>query len=133
MSSKFGEIRPWTTELAALERLKNKSHRLIMEKMTSSHFLRFFHLSLFILAGNEDMHKSLAEFEIRPDPTTGFHGNRECFNLESGVATFSRLFLMGSFSYLQAVMTYIRAWMSLKFDQIRPQTTELAALKRLKN
>ena len=23
MSSKFGEIRPWTTELAALERLKN--------------------------------------------------------------------------------------------------------------
>ena len=37
MSSKFGEIRQNTTELAALERLK-KSHRLIMEKMTSSHF-----------------------------------------------------------------------------------------------
>ena len=67
MSSKFGEIRPWTTELAALESLKKKSHRLIMEKMTSSHFL---------LAGNEDMHRSLDEFEIRPDPTTGFHGNR---------------------------------------------------------
>ena len=75
MSSKFGEIRPWTTELAALDRLK-KSHRLIMEKMTSSHFLRYFSLILFILAGNEDMHKSLDEFEIRPDPTTGFHGNR---------------------------------------------------------
>ena len=29
------------TELAALERLK-KSHRLIMEKMTSSHCLRYF-------------------------------------------------------------------------------------------
>ena len=41
MSSKLGEIRPWTTELAALERLK-KSHRLIMEKMMSSHFLRYF-------------------------------------------------------------------------------------------
>ena len=41
MSSKFGEIRPWTAELAALERLK-KSHRLIMEKMTSSHFLHYF-------------------------------------------------------------------------------------------
>ena len=26
-------------------------------------------------------------------------------------------------------MTYIRAWMSLKFGQIRPLTTELAALK----
>ena len=71
MSSKFVEIRPWTTELAALERLK-KSHRLIMEKMTSSHFLFF----LFILAGNKDMHRSLDEFKIRPDPTTGFHGNR---------------------------------------------------------
>ena len=41
MSSKFGEIRPWTTELADLERLK-KSHRLIMDKMTSSHFPRYF-------------------------------------------------------------------------------------------
>ena len=25
---------------------------------------------LFILAGNDDIHKSLHEFEIRPDPTT---------------------------------------------------------------
>ena len=29
-------------------------------------------------------------------------------------------------------MIYIRAWMSLKFGQIRPSTTELADLKRLK-
>ena len=79
------------------------------------------------------MHKSMDEFEIRPDPTTGFHGNRYCYNLKNGVATFSRSFLMGSFSYLQVVMTYIRAWMSLKFGQIRPRTTELAALKHLKN
>ena len=57
------------------------------------------------------MHRSLDEFEIRPDPTTGFHGNR-CYNLKNGVSPFSRLFLMGSFSYLQVMMTYIRAWMS---------------------
>ena len=40
-----------------------------------------------------------------------------------------------SFSYLQVMMSYIIAWMSLKFGQIRPQTTELlaAALERLKN
>ena len=75
MSSKFGETRPWTTELAALERLK-KSNILIIEKMMSSYFSAIFHTTLFILAGNEDMHKSLYEFEIRPDPTTGFHGNR---------------------------------------------------------
>ena len=74
------------------------------------------------------MHKSLDEFEIRPDPTTGFHGNNYCYNLENGVTTFSRLFLMGSFSYLQVMMTYIRAWMSLKFSQIQLWTTELAAL-----
>ena len=80
------------------------------------------------------MHRSLNEFEKnRPDPTTGFHGNSKCYNLKNGVALFSRLFLMGSFSYLQVMMTYIRAWMSLKFGQIRPWTTELAALKRLKN
>ena len=47
MSSKFGKIRPWTTELAALEHLK-KSHRLIMEKMTSSHFLRYFSSDPFL-------------------------------------------------------------------------------------
>ena len=29
-------------------------------------------------------------------------------------------------------MTYIRAWMSLKFGQIRSGTTELAALEHLK-
>ena len=79
------------------------------------------------------MHRSLNEFEIRPDPTTGSHGNRLCYNLKNGVAPFSLLFLMGSFSYLQVMMTYIRAWMSLKYGQIRPRTTELAVLKRLKN
>ena len=67
------------------------------------------------------MHKSLNEFEIQPDPTTGFPGNRLCYNLKNSVATFSRLFLMGSFSYLQVMMTYIRAWMSL--FEIRPDPT----------
>ena len=79
------------------------------------------------------MHKSLDEFENQPDPTTGIHGNRKCYNLKNDVATFSRLFMMGSFSYLQVTMTYIRAWISLKFGQIRSRTTELAALECLKN
>ena len=30
-------------------------------------------------------------------------------------------------------MTYIRAWISLQFGQIRSRTTELAALERLKS
>ena len=29
-----------------------------------------------MLAGNNDIHESLDEFEIWPDSTTGFHGNR---------------------------------------------------------
>ena len=37
---------------------------------------------------------------------------------ENGIAKFSRLFLIGSFSYLQVSMTYVRTWMSSKFGQI---------------
>ena len=49
------------------------------------------------------------------------------YNGKNGVAIFSQLFLIKSFSYLQVTMTYIRAWMSSKFGQIRPWTTELAS------
>ena len=42
------------------------------------------------------------------------------YNGKTGVATFSRLFLIRSISYLQVTMTYMRAWMSLKFGQISP-------------
>ena len=47
-----------------------------MVKMMSSHFSAIFNWILFIFAGNEDMRKRLDEFEIRPDATTDFHGNR---------------------------------------------------------
>ena len=29
-----------------------------------------------MLAGNDNIHESLDEFEIQQDSTTGFHGNR---------------------------------------------------------
>ena len=38
-----------------------------------------------------------------------------------------------SFSYLHVTMTYIRAWMTSKFGQIRSGTTKLAALEHLKS
>ena len=41
------------------------------------------------------------------------------YNGKNDVSTFSRLFLIGSFSYLQIMKTYMRAWMSLKFGQIQ--------------
>ena len=51
----------------------DSSHRVIMGKTASSRFLeRFFEQILFILAGNDDMHESLDEFEIWPDSTTDY-------------------------------------------------------------
>ena len=55
------------------------------------------------------------------------------YNGKNEVITFSRLFLIRSFSYLQVMRTYIKAYMSLDFRQVPPLTTELAALERLKN
>ena len=82
MSSKFGRIQLWTTELAALERRKKFPYT---------------------------------------------------YNGENYVSTFSRLLLIGFFSYLQVMKTCIKAWMSLNLGQIPPLTMELAALQRLKN
>ena len=45
---------------------------------------------------------------------------------------FFRLLLIQSFLYLQVTRTYIKSWTSSNFTQIRPLTTELAALERLK-
>ena len=43
--------------------------RVTVEKMASSRFLELFDRIHFILAGNDDIHKSLNEFEIQRDPT----------------------------------------------------------------
>ena len=48
-----------------------------------------------MLAGNENMHRSLDEFEIRPDLTTGFHGNRLCYNLKKRRCSFFSVVLDG--------------------------------------
>ena len=39
-------------------------------------FLAVLDRIFFIVAGNDNIHKSLDEFEILLVPTTGFHGNR---------------------------------------------------------
>ena len=51
---------------------------------------------------------------------------------KQGVATFSRSFFIRSCSYLQVMMTCMRAGRSSKFGQIRLLTAQLAALERLK-
>ena len=61
------------------------------------------------------------------------NSHRLIMEKKNEVITFSQLFWIGSFSYLQVMRTYIKAYMSLNFGQIPPLTTELAALERLKN
>ena len=51
---------------------------------------------------------------------------KQCLHVFSAVFEWILFILVGN-------MTYIRAWMSLKFGQICPPTTELAALEHLKN
>ena len=71
MSSKSGQIRPRTAELAALERLKKFPRTYNGENDVITFSLLFSDRILFILAGiKKDIHKSLDEFESRPDPTT---------------------------------------------------------------
>ena len=50
----------------------DSSHRIIIGKTTSSRFLECFDRIISILAGNDDMHESLDEFEIWPDSTTDY-------------------------------------------------------------
>ena len=94
-------------------------------------FSAIFDRILFIFAGNEDMYKSLNEFEIQPDATTGFHCNHS-YSGENVFSTLAPSFLIGSFSYLQVTRTSITSRTSLKFGQIGPRTAELAALERMK-
>ena len=61
MSLNFGQIPPLTTELAALECLKNRCHHVIPVVIDPI---------FFKLAGYKDMHDIMNEFEFRPDWTT---------------------------------------------------------------
>ena len=115
MSLNLGQIPPLTMELAALEHLKNRRHHFFSVAIEPI---------LFKLAGNEDMHNIMNEFEFRPDRTTDY--GVSCpwaskkypyrpYNGENGVSTFSLLFLIGSFWYFHVTRTSIKAWMSLNF------------------
>ena len=132
IGSKFGQIPLLTTELAALERLKNRCRHFFSVAIDQIHFK-------FI--DNEDMHNISNEFKFRPDWTTDYgvicpwtsKKYPQTYNGKDGVSTLSRLFKVRSFWYLQVMSTCIKAWMSSNFGQIPPLTWELAALERLKN
>ena len=70
MSSKFGQIQSGTTKLAALEGLKNRCLLVLVSQLWL--YLGNSQVSIYRTIGPQ----SLDEFEIQPDPTTGFYGNR---------------------------------------------------------
>ena len=76
--------------------------------------------------------KGCIRFWGRLDQNSGFHGNRKppmTYNGENDVSTFSQLFLIRSFLYLQVTRTCIKSRTSSTFGQFGPLTTELAALE----
>ena len=80
--------------------------------------------------------KGCIMFWGRLDQNSGFHGNRKpplTYNGENDVSTFSRLFWIRSFLYLQVTRTCIKSRTSSNFSQVGPLTMELAALERLKD
>ena len=120
ITMKFYQKHHWGGAKTALGLRPGRIRTLVSMATDSSqccHFLSaVFHPILFILAGNDDMHESSEEFEIRHDPTTDCGVScplasekfKYTYNWENGVVTLSRLFLIGSSSYLQITVTYLK-------------------------
>ena len=92
---------------------------------------------LFILAGNEDIHKISDEFEFRPDRTTDYGvscpwaSKKIPIDLwwENDISMLARSFLIESSSKLLVTRIGIKARMSLISGRIRLLTLELLALE----
>ena len=63
MTSKFGQMQPLVSMATIGLQWEKRRHHI---------FSNVFHHIHFILAGNDDIHKSLNEFEIRRDPTMDY-------------------------------------------------------------
>ena len=95
---------------------------------------------LFILKGNEDMHKILDKFEFRPDRTTDYRvscpwaSKKIPIDLqwEIGVSLLARSFFIKSSGKLLVTRTGIKAQSSSILGRIRPLILELLALERRK-
>ena len=131
-SSNLGLIGSPTVELAALERLK-KSPLAYNWKNDVAAFSRLFLIRSFsylqVMITYTRSWVSLKFGQIQP--LVSMVTDRVMMG-KNGVSPFSRLFFIRPFSYLQVIMTCMRAQKSSKFSLIGPPTGELAALERLK-
>ena len=136
-SSILGRIRPIILELLALE--WRKCYTFELEYLWS----QLANLDQILCVAPLGRGKGFARFWGRLNQNSGFHGNRKpplTYNGENDVSTFSRLFFIWSFLYLQVTRTCMffiwsflylqitRTWIksrtSSNFGQIRPLTTE---------
>ena len=125
-----GQIRLFTLELLALE--WRKFYTFEFEYLWG----QLANLDQILCVASLGVGKGCIMFWGRLDKNSGFHGNRKpplTYNGENGVSTFSRLFLIRSFLYLQVTKTCIKSQTSSNFGQIGRLTTELVSLERLKN
>ena len=125
LTTDYGVSCPWASEKIPID--------LLWEKQSHHVFSAVFDRILFILAGNEDIHKSLYEFEFRTDPTTDYGVSCPWASKKSMSSCNLRWYWSDLFSNLLVTRTCIILWMSSNFGQIGPPTTELAALERLRN
>ena len=125
-SSIWGRIRPIILELLALE--WRKFHTFELEYLWG----QLANLVLIICVASLGWRKGCIRFWGRLDQNSGFHGNSKpplTYNGENDVSTFSRLFLIRSFLYLQVTRACIKSRTSSNFGQIGLLTKELAALE----
>ena len=121
-----GQIRLLTLELLALEWRKFYTFEL------DNLWDQLGNLDQILRVASLRVGKGCIMFWGRLDQNSGVHGNRKpplTYNGENGVSTFSRLFLIWSFLYLQVTRTCIKSQMSSNLDQIGLLTMELAALE----
>ena len=126
----LGQIRLLTLELLALE--WRKCYTFELEYLWG----QLANLNQILCEASLEVLKGCIMSWDRLDENSGVHGNRKpplTYNGENDVSTFSWLLLIRSFLYLQVTRTCIKSRTSWNFVQIRPLTTELAALERLKN
>ena len=125
-----GRIRLLTLDLLALE--WRKFYTFELEYLWS----QLANLDQILFVASLGVRKGCIMFWGRLDQNSGVHGSRKlplAYNGENDVSTFSQLFLIRSFLYLQVMRTCIKSRSSSNFGQIGPLTRKVAALERLKN
>ena len=129
LSSIFGQIRPFTAELAALECLK-KSIFFVVATLAPSFLIgssSYFGVTRIVITSR----MSLDFSQIRP--LTAELSALDCVKktIFSVVSTLAPSIVIGSSSFLQVTRITTISQMNSNFGQIRPLTAELAALERL--